>query len=692
MLRHQAGLRENRRVELRFDHHQRTKALWQAAENGCSVCSALARQLKRDRFALEEDQPIDLQAALASICGREWKRGYYSLDFLLDGRWMRTFALRPRTRRWGLRKKGQHSAHMRSKEVFKLTQNWVSRCKCANLKQEWYPDRLLDLEEVKCAIGSGDEATSKTRIRLLENSADWKVEETEKAKDNRNRKEMMVRGIALEDLPPTFRDAVVFASRLEGVRYIWIDALCIIQENEEDDDGLHAEDWKTQSALMDKVYHESYLNISATSASNPAGGLFRSRNPDLLQEDEVKLNVQGLLELDEDEDEEREGSLKKRKKHVKKCSVVDVSLWDDLVEDAPLNKRAWAYQERLLAPRVVHFCSDQVAWECSERCCTERYPGGVPRLQLKSGVIVSEDRLKDVDPEREGEMFQSTSADGFEDPEKYLPKLHAYELWKRVVELYSQKELSKKGDKLIALAGIAKFFFDTKLGLGRPVAQQGQHSYVAGMWREHLESQLLWRVEPYFEDGWTHNSARRHPLRAPSFSWAALDVPHGIAYGEYKDHDLLFQVEDVHMEYEDNKNKFGLLKGARCRLLLSARAIQIQLREIEPKFITPYGWWVNSSNEPPLRDMYTDIYLDSPASDSNIFEPGSRIYCMPAATDDGTMAQPLPDFICLLLQLTGEDEGHRTFKRIGLARLSNYEGMKFQQEIVGVQPEEMYLY
>ncbi|KAB2575102.1 hypothetical protein DBV05_g6285 [Lasiodiplodia theobromae] len=643
MLRHQAGLRENRRVELRFDHHQRTKALWQAAENGCSVCSALARQLKRDRFALEEDQPIDLQAALASICGREWKRGYYSLDFLLDGRWMRTFALRPRTRRWGLRKKGQHSAHMRSKEVFKLTQNWVSRCKCANLKQEWYPDRLLDLEEVKCAIGSGDEATSKTRIRLLENSADWKVEETEKAKDNRyvtlshcwgdemplrllssNRKEMMVRGIALEDLPPTFRDAVVFASRLEGVRYIWIDALCIIQENEEDDDGLHAEDWKTQSALMDKVYHESYLNISATSASNPAGGLFRSRNPDLLQEDEVKLNVQGLLELDEDEDEEREGSLKK--------------------------------------------------------------------LQLKSGVIVSEDRLKDVDPEREGEMFQSTSADGFEDPEKYLPKLHAYELWKRVVELYSQKELSKKGDKLIALAGIAKFFFDTKLGLGRPVAQQGQHSYVAGMWREHLESQLLWRVEPYFEDGWTHNSARRHPLRAPSFSWAALDVPHGIAYGEYKDHDLLFQVEDVHMEYEDNKNKFGLLKGARCRLLLSARAIQIQLREIEPKFITPYGWWVNSSNEPPLRDMYTDIYLDSPASDSNIFEPGSRIYCMPAATDDGTMAQPLPDFICLLLQLTGEDEGHRTFKRIGLARLSNYEGMKFQQEIVGVQPEEMYLY
>ncbi|OMP83677.1 hypothetical protein BK809_0005058 [Diplodia seriata] len=96
MLRHQAGLRENRRVELRFDHHERTTALRQAADLGCSICSALARQLEREHFDLEDDRYIDLQAALASICGSGWKSGYYSLDFLLDGRWMRTFALRPR--------------------------------------------------------------------------------------------------------------------------------------------------------------------------------------------------------------------------------------------------------------------------------------------------------------------------------------------------------------------------------------------------------------------------------------------------------------------------------------------------------------------------------------------------------------------------------------------------------------------
>ncbi|KAL1626071.1 hypothetical protein SLS54_002905 [Diplodia seriata] len=709
MLRHQAGLRENRRVELRFDHHERTTALRQAADLGCSICSALARQLEREHVDLEDDRYIDLQAALASICGSGWKSGYYSLDFLLDGRWMRTFALRPR-------------------EVFRLAQRWVSVCKCADAQQDWYPDRLLDLDAIKRAVASGDEASPKTRIHLLENSPDWKVAEAQKTENNRyvtlshcwggeaplrlvasNRKEMMTRGIALEDMPPTFRDAVVFASRLEGVRYIWIDALCIVQTSKKNDDRLHADDWRTQAALMDKVYRKSYLNISATAASDSSGGLFRSRNPELLREDEVDLNVQDLLELDDEEDEGRGRSLKdcvkasvrtvfgclqqaRRKKYMKRCSVVDVSLWDDLVEDAAINKRAWVYQERLLAPRVVHFCCDQVAWECSERCCTERYPEGVPGLQLKSGVIVSEDRLKDLDPEGDGDLLQDTSVEEFSDLEKDVPRFHAYELWKRIVELYSQKELSRKGDKLMALAGLAKFFFDTKLAQGWPTAQQKQHPYVAGMWREQLEGQLLWRVEPRFEDGWIYNNTRRHPLRAPSFSWAALDVPNGVACGEYKDQNLLFRVEDVHMRYVDNRNKFGLVEGTGCRLLLDARVIQIELREIEPDFITPYGWWISGSVTPSFRDMYTDVYLDSPADDGDVFEPGAMIFCMPAATGERGIEQAQAHCICLLLQLTGKDQGRRAFKRIGLARLTDYEGRKLQQELRSVQPEKMYLY
>ncbi|OJD33574.1 heterokaryon incompatibility [Diplodia corticola] len=832
MLHHQAGLRENRRVELRFDHHRRISTLREAAESGCSICSALARQLEREHFIDlgAADQNIHLQAALASICGREWKRGYYSLDFLLDGRWMRTFALRPRTSTanswWGLirRRKTQHphqhAAHTHSPAVFELAQRWLSNCKCADptssspssspstRQEQYYPHRLLDLDSIKRAIASSSPSSPsdpiepinpQTRIHLLETrSPHWQKTDPS---TNRyvtlshtwgspsppttttttprllasNRQALLTAGIALASLPATFRDAAVFASHLPGVRYLWIDALCVVQaetptafvrQSDADADALGAdEDWRVQAAEMDRVYRNAYLNISAAvgDGGDAAGGggaggaaevgLFRERNPAALGEDEVGVDVRGLLELDGDgdgdgyedeydEDDELDGGgydrgrgarrrrrralkacvkagvgavlgclrwkKKKQQQHVKRCSVVDVALWDDLVEDAAVNRRAWVYQERLLAPRVLHFCADgQLAWECSERCCTERYPDGVPGLQLKSGVIVSEERVKDLEPVEEASLPDASLEDVNGDLEKkeedddvvvVAPRrLHHYELWKRIVEMYSQKELSRQGDKLMALAGLAKFFFDTKLAPGwPPVPQQRQlpqqHPYVAGMWREYLEVQLLWRVEPRFEDGWIHNGTRRYPRRAPSFSWAALDVPDGVVGGEYRDQNLLFRVEDVQMKYVDSRNKFGLVEGTGCRLLLDARVVQIELHEIEPVFITPYGWWVSGGKAPSFMDMYTDVYLDSPTDDGDVFEAGAKIFCMPASTGEGGTKQSPSDCICLLLQLIGEAEGRRAFKRIGLARLSDYESEKFQQDSKDVQSEKMYLY
>lgn len=69
-------------------------------------------------------------------------------------------------------------------------------------------------------------------------------------------------------LPPTFQDAIALARSL-GVRYIWIDSLCIIQDN--------TTDWKVEASKVAQVYEGSYLNIAATSSSSSAGGLFGKR-------------------------------------------------------------------------------------------------------------------------------------------------------------------------------------------------------------------------------------------------------------------------------------------------------------------------------------------------------------------------------------------------------------------------------
>ena len=78
-----------------------------------------------------------------------------------------------------------------------------------------------------------------------------------------------VQEIMLDTLPRTFTDAVVCASSL-GIRYLWIDCLCIIQDSKED--------WLQQSAMMAEIYSNALVNFAATASSSCDGGLFRSRS------------------------------------------------------------------------------------------------------------------------------------------------------------------------------------------------------------------------------------------------------------------------------------------------------------------------------------------------------------------------------------------------------------------------------
>lgn len=80
--------------------------------------------------------------------------------------------------------------------------------------------------------------------------------------------ELRKRGISWNSLPLTFRDAIL-VTRALGIRYLWIDSLCIVQN-----DLL---DWEIESAKMGSIYSCSFLNLAATRSPNSQGGLFSSR-------------------------------------------------------------------------------------------------------------------------------------------------------------------------------------------------------------------------------------------------------------------------------------------------------------------------------------------------------------------------------------------------------------------------------
>lgn len=612
------------------------------------------------------------------------------------------------------------SYHTSSDEVFQLAHSWISNCTCADswnhVETKWYPKRLIDIRELRAAKGMriGEDFTfqsqnsnlERTRVRLVETDAEslrrsefnrfvtlshcWgrpkSAQQSQTRLTSLTEEKFKTEGIELRAFAKTFRDAILFACRLEKVGYIWIDSLCIKQRSSSPgvDPRAAEEDWLEQSLVMGDIYRESYLNISAAAAVDGDKGLFFPRQPDHLWEDEINLNLLGLPSHQSGVGK----ALKRYTKgvpaqfqnvhadHLRRCVIIDVAFWQDLVDNAPLNQRAWVLQERLMAPRVLHFCGNQIAWECAEIDLTEGHPEGVPPYKVKFGEIVREGRFKSLDPEVDGRALRKIRLKGLKDPDEGLQNLYVYELWKRVVETYSKTKLTVSRDKLIALSGIAKWFRNQHL---RDV------DYVAGLWGRYLESQLLWRVEPVFENGRFQILSTRDASRAPSFSWAALDVPQGIVYGEATDYqdengntdELFFKVVHYHLPYRDESSKpdqFGLIKNdnnAGFIMLKVTYICRIKLRRLPGT--VPYAWFIDDGTPCQLSDStmggFTNVYLDAPDSDVDIFSDTTELYCMPAAYGERTVKKTSRYLLCLLLQKL---DNHGNFKRIGLAKLSNY--------------------
>lgn len=346
----------------------------------------------------------------------------------------------------------------------------------------------------------------------------------------------MTNNIDVSVLPKTFQDALVVTSAL-GLKYIWIDSLCIIQDS--------AQDWKHEAARMRSIYRSARVNIAATKARDGRDGLFTKKIDGQHLSAVVILNhgpQQGQFE------------------------IIEKNYWERMVNTAPLNQRAWVVQERLLSPRTLHFTIEQVIWDCA---CTTRPQISVNKVDVwnRPGAQVSGNG-----PKQAFRLLQDTKSTH-----------EANDHWLTVVQAYSQSHLTYHKDKLIALSGLVEHF---------------QHitkdRYHAGLWHENIALQLAWHRRRD-NDSIPPSSARTN--RAPSWSWLSYNEPVTfLSRAELRGYNVQDLIRDVnsHLKHADSDDG-DILKG-----YLRLTAVLTPLSETEekglqlakpllPPFVPEYG-------------------------------------------------------------------------------------------------------
>jgi Heterokaryon incompatibility protein (HET) len=255
-----------------------------------------------------------------------------------------------------------------------------------------------------------------------------------------------LQSLNIQDLPLMFRDAIII-TRLLGIRYLWIDALCIIQDDHHD--------WGNQASEMGSIYQHSLVTIAVHSAKNPLEGFLWRRA------------VPAVLDISP----RRCGNGAQPAFCLTIPPLSDHAISTSFLE-GKLAKRAWVVQELCVSQRVLHFVEDRLFWDC---------------LHKDDSFLYLENAL--------AEIFRNRDLQ---------PSID----WLRFIEGYSSCQMTKEGDKLPAIAGIAKLW---------PRASSYFHygGYYCGIFNDDVHNSLLWLRKG--------RDLIRKADRAPTWSWASVD-------------------------------------------------------------------------------------------------------------------------------------------------------------------------
>ncbi|KLU89826.1 hypothetical protein MAPG_08795 [Magnaporthiopsis poae ATCC 64411] len=304
------------------------------------------------------------------------------------------------------------------------------------------------------------------------------------------------RGISVSTLPKTLQDAIAVCRSIEA-RYIWIDALCIIQND--------LSDWETESIKMLDIYSNSHLTIAVHPARSCKDGFLGGQ---LFGRATWQMKFHTMNP--ENNTPTSSFPMALRQRLAREDGPLVQCPEDDASFRTPLLERGWTFQEAIMPRRIVHFTTRELIWECGSAHWCEcghvehldryRMPGPAHELLVKTNTETS----------RTGQILDNPG-----------------QVWINTLRSYGRRSFTSPSDRLIALSGVAKIMVQELIKVAFPFQKETLASvYLAGIYRTPIPRHLLWETD------WINTTAgnaarpttedRTNPYLAPSWSWASV--------------------------------------------------------------------------------------------------------------------------------------------------------------------------
>jgi hypothetical protein len=630
--------------DVTYPHHQTYRTFQSMAQQSCYICHGLQLHLRETGSAVLDETQLD------GLCGpftigswTPWNR--HGIVIRLSSEAQAVFAA-PGIDNTDLGTLDLHSAayaldligspESNTTEINAcgtVVRRWLETCInshpiCAQRRTtDWYPTRLLDLGDAELhgsikLIHTQEEALSEPYVTL---SHCWGG--VSLIKLTTTTLPGFKLGIQLCDLPQTFRDAVKVALFL-GVRYLWIDALTILQDS--------IEDWVKEASLMGHVYKNSLLNIGATASRDSQGGLFFHRNASVVTPPIIQLGLESYV-------------------------IIWRDLWHRSISTSPLCQRGWVTQERWICPRMLHFGTAQLFWECLTMAGSEATPERRPPY-LTSHV-------KSINFK-----FDDGTVPWGEQPSEISKSGHnvalVWEQWDKIVWQYSGAKLTFEEDKLVAISGIARIF-----------QERLNDEYIAGLWWSDLVFQLGWRTvgREVAAGHYYISPPQASQYIAPSWSWASFN---GRAMNSYRIDDASTQelsilAEPLHYYYKPaSLDKLGQVAGASVHIRAPLHEVSVS-RDIRPS--NPYPNYKLEFMD-GLNDTYGYVGI-SIDIDSEAESWPKTLICLPlfAVVDSASEVNSMITCTSLLLRREPGSRSEPLFSRVGIVDAM---GGEFHEHVV----------
>jgi len=323
------------------------------------------------------------------------------------------------------------------------------------------------------------------------------------------------------DLPATVRDAILLTEKL-GLRWIWIDSFCILQDDDYDK--------AIEIGQMPLIYNQATITIAASRALHVNEGFLHNRYTG--------------------ESPETIFQLPRTDANGKVDSVYFHSPIETTYIIEPLNLRAWALQERYLSPRILDYGSYQTQWSCR---FSHEDPTSNDHL-FTDGFFEKLAVSKPKKASKHTYFYNITPPEG--PSKKWFPQRDIREQWYELVKTFTRRKLTVPGDRLPAISGLAAYF-----------SKVLNDEYKAGLWKSKLPFELLWTLD-------NPDRLEKEPsqYQGPSWSWAAVNQ--GISFGPRDIYaDDCFEVVDCQTKTQSrglkamtNNSEFGAVESGSLTL------------------------------------------------------------------------------------------------------------------------------